>query len=552
MLVTRFAIVLTCSFALCAHEQLEVPRFPQTRYFKRHFFERPAAPSVQPPARVAELLVDGTLELSMRSYLEVVLSNNTEIQIQKSSIEPLRNAITRALAPFDPSVSASFQANRSTTPSYSALEGAERLSQLRQPLRFSFQQTLQNGTQFIAGFEGSKSSTNNRFATFNPALNANMTLGFTAPLLRNRGRRVNLLPVLIARTQYEGSRFTVESQLNRIVEEAQDAYWTVVEARENLRVQVRSLESLAAVIKRHEREVELGEMAPVDIHQSEQAYASRELALTEARYRLRQAQDTLRRTMGIDLDPALQHIPIELTESLASLEVPDINADHWIKVALERRPDLKAGTMALEVDDLLFRQSQNALLPEVSLNATYTSSGRGGHLLQRTDYFAPDGTVGEVVRTIPGGLGDAVGQVLGFGFPTYSFGIGVRLPLRDRRAAADLADANAAKRLDTLRLRSIQQQIRLEVLNAVNRVERSRDGIRLAEKSVDIAAKRLEAERRKYARGVTTIFLLLDAENSLTRAEADLVERSVRYQRDLGRLLAASAMSLSKVGIVVQ
>ncbi|HYZ83081.1 MAG TPA: TolC family protein, partial [Bryobacteraceae bacterium] len=462
------------------------------------------------------------------------------------------NAITRAFAPFDASVVASVQASQSNTPSYSALEGAQRLSQFREPVRFLFQQTLESGAEYNVGFEASKFSSNNRFAIFNPVLNANITFGFTQPLLRNRGRYVNRLPILIARTQYNVSRFALEHQLNRILEDAQNAYWTVVQARENLRVQERSLESLSAVLKRHKRELELGEIAPVDIYESEQAHAARELSVTEARHRLEQAENELRRSMAIDLHPTFQNVPIVLTEPLSPAQQQVFDREEWVRLALQKRPDLKASDLVLSVDDMLFRQSKNALLPDVSINAAYTSAGRGGQFIQRSQVFGSDDAVGQIVRTIPGGLGDALTQLFGFGFPTYSFALTARLPIRDRRAAADLADATVSKRLNTLRIRAIQQQIRLDVLNAVSRIERSRATLRLAQTSVDIAKSRVEAEQLKYTRGVTTIFFLLDAQTSLTEAEADLVDRSVQYQRDLARLHSAAATSLANFGIVTQ
>ena len=51
------------------------------------------------------------------------------------------------------------------------------------------------------------------------------------------------------------------------------------------------------------------------------------------------------------------------------------------------------------------------------------------------------------------------------------------LPIRNRAASADYADAIVNKRLDTLRLRNLQQQIRQEVLNAVSQVENSRASV---------------------------------------------------------------------------
>lgn len=88
---------------------------------------------------------------------------------------------------------------------------------------------------------------------------------------------------------------------------------------------------------------------------------------------------------------------------------------------------------------------------------------------------------------------------------------------------ADLADAAVSKRLDALRLRALQQQIRLDVPNAASRVEASRAALKLSQVAVDFARKRVEAEQCKFELGATTIFFLLDAQNknSHTRAEAD-------------------------------
>ena len=58
-----------------------------------------------------------------------------------------------------------------------------------------------------------------------------------------------------------------------------------------------------------------------------------------------------------------------------------------------------------------------------------------------------------------------------FDIPTYAFGLTLRFPIRDRRASADLANALVQKRLDALRVRTTEQRVRLDVLNAISHVE---------------------------------------------------------------------------------
>src|SRR5215510_13031593 len=111
-------LVFTLFFGVCAsvfaQEYLEAPRFPETAYFRRHFAEPRPHIQLEAPRHLSDFVADGRLELSLQTFLELVLTNDTEIAIQRLSIEPDQNAIMRAYAPFDPFVATSFQTTRST------------------------------------------------------------------------------------------------------------------------------------------------------------------------------------------------------------------------------------------------------------------------------------------------------------------------------------------------------------------------------------------------------------------------------------------------------
>jgi outer membrane protein len=138
----------------------QVASFPRPSYFRETFSRPYTKVELTPPVRLPDFVVNGTLELSLRSYLELVMANNTDIQIQRLSVETARNAILRAQGTFDPIVTGSFNNQRQKTPSNSALEGATTLNTLNQPASFGYQQTLQNGTQYTASYAFSKTSTN--------------------------------------------------------------------------------------------------------------------------------------------------------------------------------------------------------------------------------------------------------------------------------------------------------------------------------------------------------------------------------------------------------
>jgi len=528
--------------ALEKENMLQTPTFGTKSWFNRHF--RPEFPHVElsGPSRLGEFVMGGKLELSLKNYLELVMANNTDIQLQKYTIEQPRNAITRSMAIFDPAFTARFNATRSTQLPTSSIGGGGTVATLQQPLVLNYQQLLETGTTYQFQFNESKVSTNANNATYNPALTSTMQMSFSQPLIRNRGRSNQMISVVMAQTRLRGSQFAMEDSVQRLVQTAELAYWAVIEAREALKVQEQGLVTQETSLKRSQRELELGAISPLDIYQPQQTYATQEVQVTQARYRLIQAEDQLRRQISTDLDPAYRTMPIVLPPDDSTV----FDHEALVSTAVSKRPDLRAASTDLTIDDLSAQQARNNLRPDLSLTGTFSGTGRGGTELVRS------GIIDSPSQRIPGGLGPALSNTFAFNYPTYGFGLTLALPIRDRRSAADLADAVVNKRIDALQVRQIQQNIRQDVLNAITQVESSRASVKLAQVAMDFSQKRLEAEQKKYDLGVTTLFILLDAQAQQINSQANVVTQSVQYRRNLLALLRVTGQLLEDRGIVVK
>ena len=553
----RIQVFLLLCLAAAGAAAQDVPFFPQPAYFKRSFATTSNKYELQPPVRLEEFVIDGKLELSLKSYLDLVMSNNPDITIQKVSIERQQNAILRAFAPFDPFLQGSFNATRQNTPFTSAFANAASnntsanvgtltIKQLTQPFALNYNQTLMNGTSYSVGYANTRFSTNNE-SQYNPSNTSTLTMGFSQPLLRGRGAFVTKLPITIARGNFRASTFNLEDRVLQLVVTAELAYWAVIEARENVRVNEKALELADIALKRSKRELELGAISSLEIFQPEANYANAEIFLTQARYRLAQAEDFLRRQMGADQDPRIRELGIVLTETAAPpVAPPTFDREKTVDKALARRQDLRGVNENLAVDDLGIRLADNSLRPDLALTGQYASFGQGG-------IFYPQPTdAGTILPPVPGGYGDAMSQLFGFGFPTYAMGVRLRLPIKNRAAEADLADAVLNKKLDTLRRKQLAQDIRLQVLQAISQIENSKASVELAKVARDLAQNRVDAEQKRYELGTTTIFFVLAAQNDLTTAESVLVRESINYRRNLLQLSQRTGELLDERGISIQ
>jgi len=512
-------------------------------WMRRIFSPGDTRVTIQPPVRLKDYVVDGKLVLSLKNYLDLVLANNTDIAIQRLSIEVPKNAIQRAFSIFDPTVTSNFNATRSNQPAINQLQGANVVSQLNQPLNTRFQQLLPTSTTVFTQLNWSKLSTNDQFAIYNPAYTTTWQMGFTQPLWRGRGPYITKIGITIARAAKRQQDYNVRDAIMRLLVTAEQAYWDVVSARENLKVNQEALKLAEAALERTNREIELGATSELERFQPEQNAATARINVTRTEYQLRAFEDALRRQIGADLDPDVRDLPIVLTEDVTKLPEPVLyDREQLVRTALENRPDIKAQKIALDVNDLQIRNALNSIKPLFNLTGSYQTFGRGGPGFTR---------VGGAPVFVPGNAWDAWSMMFGFNYNTFSFGLQLQLPLRDRAGSANLADAVVNKRLAALSERSLEQQIRQEVLNAITNVESSREGVRLAQIAVDYAQKRVEADQKRYDLGVINIFFLLSAQNDLATAQSNLVNQTVNYRRNLLILQQRLGTLFDDRGIVI-
>ena len=521
--------------------------FPDGAYFREQWQAAPYAVEVGGVSQLEDFVVDDKLELTLHSYLELVMSNHPDVQIQILTVLESENSIQAAFSPFDPTLALDFNANRSTNPSQDQLQGGDVISSLRQNGGFTYRQTLDTGTNYQVSFSGLKTASSSSFRTFNPSIQDTLGFRLEQPLLRDRGRGIQRIPILIARARYDNSQSTAKQRILALIAQAENTYWQVVSNRESLGVQENNLELRRKFLERSQRELELGAISPLDIYQPEQNYANAQVSVTRARYQLQQAEDRVRRQIGADLDAEIRNLPLVLTESAdPPIYMPTFEAEETIRKALEMRPEIRLRRTTLAIDDYNIKRNTNAQRPDLSLTAQYSATGLGGNLYENSILGAG---ASQLIAT--GGFPGAMNQLFQFNFPTYSVGLQLNLPLRNRRAAVDLANSVLQKKRNMYELRALEQEVRLDVLNAITGVELSKAAIQQAAVALDFSQKRLDAEQRKYDLGVSTAFIVLDAQDDLVQSQADLLQESIGYRRAIVTLMQATGELLEARGIAL-
>jgi outer membrane protein TolC len=546
---TLFTGILLTAGALA-----QTSSFPKPAYFRETFQRTQTKVELKDPVRLKDFVATGKLELSLKHFLELAMANNTDIQLQLISLEIPKNNILAAFGVWDPRALASFATTRSTTVptnATTAQNAASLTKSLTQPYNLQYSQTLPEGLSYTASFSGSKTSQTNSYNNYNPALTANMRFSATQPLIQNFGSYVNRIPLMTAQSNYRISDYAMRVQLLTFVNTAETAYWNVISARENVRVAESGQNNAAEFLKYMQKELELGALSPLDIYNPEQSLATAELSVSQAKFALAQAEDTLRHQMGADLDPEIRKLPILLTESvdLGPADSIAVDAEQAVVKALVNHPAMRQALQKLDVDDLGIHSAKNGLLPNLSFSLYYQSNGTGGMYSPGLSTIAGAGGPSAV---IPGGIADAMDQMFGFGYPTYYAALTLNLPIRNRAASAAMATAIVQKKTDMLVLRNQGQAVRLNILTAVSKLEGAKEQLKLAKTAMDFAQKNLDAENTKFQLGTETNQNVINAQTVLVQAESAVVTNQVGVRMNLLNLLTQTGELLDERGIVIR
>jgi outer membrane protein len=150
------------------------------------------------------------------------------------------------------------------------------------------------------------------------------------------------------------------------------------------------------------------------------------------------------------------------------------------------------------------------------------------------------------------GLRDTLHQVLAFNFPSYGFDLALRFPVHNSLAQASLADSLVNRVRDRYQQRQTQEQITLDVRQAITGTELANATIENATRARDLAQKNVEAEQQKYVLGSITAFELLDSQSRLASTESALLAAYVSYQEAYINYERATWTLLDGLGFVLE
>ena len=310
----------------------------------------------------------------------------------------------------------------------------------------------------------------------------------------------------IAEYQFQIDYLGLVTASEQLIFGVKAAYYNLLRACGQRDVAQAAVDVAVARLKDTQAKFDAGTVAKFDVTRSQVEVQNLNQDLLIAANRAMISQSVLNRTMGIDVNSSTT-----VTKPNIAMEPVTVDIPARIKDAYVNRPELKAGSVAINQAQTNVRLQKTGLAPTLNLNGNVDvqSSSSG---------FTPGNMNWIISATIAAPIWDA--------------GI---TKARVYQARADVSKSQDTLTQSQLRVAQEVRNAALTLQEAGQRLKTTADGVALAEEALRLASVRYDA-------GIATLVEVTDAESALTQAKFNNVAAQFDYAIALADLQRSTGM----------
>lgn len=471
-----------------------------------------------------QAVAPGVLKLSVDEAVKMALGSNLELAADRFEPAIGDTQVAAAAASFRPTVNSSVQRNNQLQPP----------SNLIFPIPTRTDVTTSNvglnqrlpwfGTSYSVAWDSSHTDSNAIINAFNPLLRSGLSLNISQPLLRDLSTDAARVQLTTSRLNREVAGTRLKESEVRTAAAVKSAYWNLVSAQANVTARQTALQLAEELVRVNKAKVDVGQSPPLDLVSAQAEVASNQEQLIIAETAVRQAEDRLRLLIFDTTDHDVWNVTLEPVDS-PPVAMVALDVDSAVSNALRDRPDLERARLNVSSADAMAKLSSNQRLPDVRVNASYQASGLGGTEILRSGGFPGTITGAGSVTT----FGSVLNQLFRSDYPTWAVGLSVAYPIGQSMQDATHARSRLERAQAATRVKSAEGRVVQQIREAAWRVEMNAKRVETSRAAAGLAEQRLDAERKRFEVGMSTSFLVIQAQRDFVQARTNELAAVLAY-----------------------
>jgi HAE1 family hydrophobic/amphiphilic exporter-1 len=516
--------------------------------------------------------------LALQDAIALALQNNLDIEQFRQGVRISERNLYSLRGAYDILSTSDVNYRSQTVPTASIFGGGGASSSLTQRV-FTYNFTTSQFVQQTGGFwevdfNNNRTVTSSTASLLTTQYNPTLALQFTQPLLRNFSIDQNRRSIQIAKKTLDLSDSQFRQRVIEIINLVQRAYWDLVFAIRNEKIARESVELSRTQLDNNRKMVEAGTLAPIELRSTEAQLETSKGNVIVALQGITTAENTLKGLLLKDPNEKMWYSEITPTDE-PQFGQPSFDLEESTRLALKNRPELEQMRLQTEQKNIDIKFYRSQTKPQIDLVGNYSNIGLAGTpstvvsgssgfdtltqgILDNLNFaltklslstFNPTAPTQSVLgaRVLPrfkGGYFQALNNLFSQDFKTYQFGVHFSFPWRNRTAEGNLGRSLAEARQLDARQRQLIETVQIDVRNALQAVEASRQRFEAAQAGELAADAQYKGEQERYRAGLSTNFVVLQRLTDLSVARGTTVRALTDYNKALADLQRVTGMTL--------
>ena len=460
-------------------------------------------------AALAQPTNEPTRSLSLQRCIQLALEHNFEVKIERKGVEIARERLSLAYGGYDPVLRAGVNRAKDLSPGGFDPVPVAGTETERDSVSSALTGLLPTGLEYEVGGNAVDAHGSGPNGVFE-GTSGSVGIQLRQPLLKNLWIDGTRLNIQISRKELKISELAWRGQVMDIVTRVELAFYDLLLARENVLVQEQALQLARELLEANKERIRLGVLATLDEKQAE-SQVSAQRALVLSANRTVNIQENILKGLLSDNLAEWQDVTIRPAGELAAVPQQTRRAESWNR-GLAMRPDLLQARADLERLGYIVSYNRNQLFPQLDAVGSY------GHSASDTEFSG------------------AFAQVREGSSPFHSYGLQLTVPLARRTARSNYQISKAERSQSDLRLKQLEQDILLQIDDAIKAMETSFERVATTREARQFAEAALQGEQTKMENGKSMSFFVLQLQRDLTTARSEEVRALAEYNRAQAQL----------------
>jgi len=314
-----------------------------------------------------------------------------------------------------------------------------------------------------------------------------------------------------SREVYRANKFAAQDAREMVVLAVCGTYLQVIATRARVASAHSQVDTATALFQQTLQKRSVGVAPQVDVDRSEVEKLTQQQRVISLENEVARQKIGLARMTGLPANDGY-----DLTDDVPFVAAPDLSIDDALKQAFERRADIKAAEAQIHAAEHALAAARYERLPALSVSGNYGAIGTNPSQIQTT-YL---GAASLNIPIWPGG-----------------------------RTGGDITQAKAFLAQRQAELEDTRSQVESDVRNAYLDLRAAASQVSLGQRNVQVTRETLDLTRQRFDAGVTDNVEVVQAQESVTSAELDLINSVFAHnlaKLSLARSIASAADNLQQ------